>query len=121
MVNKDDIIKSLFSTLSPKDLWEIRIMSSADGDTALDPSILTTKKIRIYGLFTTTFTERQIQTGIAKDADAALSTIGSINTSSQIECNNIVYEIIQESKGELYGVSDCYFYTLKKVENTPHD
>lgn len=112
-------IDSMFRALGSKDLWELRIMGSTDGDTVMDSPVLTTKKVKLYGIFTATISERFRQMGISSDADAALTLRNTIDMTSQIECEGDTYEIVQEIKGDRYLSGNVYVYGLRRMESVP--
>jgi hypothetical protein len=112
-------IDAIFHALAPDDLWEIRITGAAAGDTVMDSPVLTTIKVRVYGIFTATITERFRQMGISSDADAALTVREEIDMTSQIEYNDVLYEMVQELKGDRYLTGAVYVYGLRRMESVP--
>lgn len=112
-------IDSIIHTLSPADLWEVRITGSAAGDSVMDSPVLTTIKVRIWGIFTATISERFRQMGISADADAAVGVREPIALTSQVEYENVLYEIVQELKGDRYLQGATYLYGLRRMESVP--
>ena len=105
--------------MSPDDLWEVRITATAAGDTVLDSPVLTTIKVRVYGIFTATISERFRQMGISDDATSALAVRDQIDMTSQIEYNDVLYEIVQEIVGDRYLGGNVYVYGLRRMESVP--
>lgn len=94
-------------------------MTNTPADSEFDAPIITTKKIRVYGLFSFIATTRHIFAGIADDIDAIFATAVQIDKSSQIEYNGQKFEITEEITAETYRIKSPYAYALKRVENTP--
>lgn len=112
-------IDSILHARSNPDLWEIRITGAVSGDTVMDSPVLTTIKVRIYGVFSVTISERFRQMGISPDATSALAVRERIDMTSQIEYENVKYEVIQELVGDRFNDRKLYTYGLRRMEGIP--
>ena len=89
------VIASIFDTLSNDDIWELRIGAvETAGDTVMDRAKYETVKVRIKGLFSFIVNQNHRILGIAEDADAILSTVADISLDSQVEYEDVAYEIV---------------------------
>jgi hypothetical protein len=110
---------SAFHILGTKNLWEVQIAGSTPGDTDMDSPVLTTVKIKIWGIFGATVNKQFSKVAWVEDVDAFVSVREPIDITSQIENDDILYEIVQEIKGEYYLGGKVYLYGLKRQESTP--
>lgn len=95
-------------------IWEIQITGEAAGDTLLDTPTLTTKKHRVYGIFSFMTKELFEKIGTSTQADAVLFTREQLTMTSQIEHNDIRYEITDERIIDPLHVRYGYVYILHK-------
>jgi len=111
------MIKSILHSLSG-DIWEVRTTGVTNPDVPTDPKQRATIKVRLYGMFSFITEERFHMPGIAKDADAVLGTVSNIDEDSQIEVDDVRYEIVGKASGKGWAQS-IYTYYLKRVKNLP--
>ena len=114
-------LDSVFHALGPKDLWEIRTVNEDSSyiDSPLDTPVLTTIKIRIYGIFGATLNKMFSKVAWEENVNAFVAVRNPIHLTSQVECDNILYEIIQEIKGQYYLGGSIYLYGLERREGVP--
>lgn len=95
-------------------LYEIRIMSETAGDTILDVNSSVTKRVRIYGIFRLATAELFQQLGVSSEGDAVVYVRKRIDMTSQIQHEEINYEIRQEIPINPLNAGSSYTYILTR-------
>ena len=97
-----------------QEIWEIQITATAAGDTLLDVPEPTEKKHRIYGTFQLATIELFERIGTSIQGDAVVFVREQLELTSQIEYNDVRYEITEEKVIEPLHAGKSYAYVLHK-------
>jgi hypothetical protein len=97
-----------------QEIWEVQITAETAGDTLLDVPTYTTKKHRIYGVFRVATKELLELVGTSLQGDAVLFTNEQLDLTSQIEVDDVTYEIEEELKHNYYLANKGYSYILRR-------
>lgn len=95
-------------------VWELVITGETAGDTLLDVPRATTKRHRVYGIFTVGTREILELVGTSLDGDAVFVTREQLAMTSQIEHEGIYYEITDERIVEPLHTGRHYAYVLRR-------
>jgi len=95
-------------------IYEIQVTGEVAGDTPLDTSVQTVKKHRIYGIFSLATQEIFEKIGTSIQGDAVVFTREQLTLTSQIEHNDIRYEITEERVVDPLHTGLGYVYILHR-------
>lgn len=103
-----------------QEIWELQITGTTAGDTILDVPVDTVKRHRIYGIYRAASAELLEKIGTSIQGDAVLFTTEQITLTSQIEYNDVVYEVEEELEHAYYLMDFGFSYILRrKGAHTP--
>ena len=91
-------------------VWELQITGETAGDTPLDVPVPVTKKHRVYGVWRLATAELLEQIGTSTQADAIFVSRETITMTSQLEFEDVKYEITERVDARPHHAGNMYAY-----------
>ena len=106
-------IDSIIRDIGPV-VWELQITSEAAGDTPLDVPKPVTKRHRVYGNFRLATSELLEKIGTSTQGDAFFVSREVIDPTSQLEHDDVKYEITERVDANPLHCGAMYTYILHR-------
>ena len=100
-------------------VYEVRITGETDGDTLLDVPTYTTVNHRVYGIFKMATRELLELVATSTQGDAVFFAREQIDLTSQLQHNEILYEINEEAVIEPLHTGLGYAYVVTRKSEQP--
>lgn len=97
-----------------QEVWELQITAETAGDTPLDVPVKVKKRHRVYGTFRLATIEMLEKIGTSVQGDALFISRDVIDLTSQLEYEDIIYEITQKVDAIPLHTGKMYTYVLHK-------